>query len=72
LLYILVMRVRIVRQTEGDLCGISLGHYKRNQVYDLAPTLANYLVAENMAMFEMRKSERWPDAPDGIERRQSR
>jgi hypothetical protein len=50
---------------------MSLTHYKRNQVYDLPSTVANYMVAENLAMVEMRNTEKGTAAPNGEERRLS-
>lgn len=62
------MRVRMLRQPEGDVHGISLKHYRPGQVYELPPTLANYLVVEDLAMFEMRDPDARP-VPVEVERR---
>ena len=62
------MRVRIVRQPQGTVTGISLKYYRPGQVYELPPTLADYLVAEEYAIYEMRESNQ-PSRPSGPERR---
>jgi hypothetical protein len=64
------MRVRILRQASGQVNGISLTDYKLGQVYDVSPTLADYLVAEELAMFEMRNPKA-PPQPVEVERRKS-
>lgn len=64
------MRVRIVRQPLGHIHGIALKHYKPGQVYDLPPTLADYLVAADFAIFEMRNPDA-PPRPVEVERRRS-
>ena len=40
------MKVRIIRQPTGTVTGISLKYYRPGEVYELPPTLADYLVAE--------------------------
>jgi hypothetical protein len=62
------MRVRIVREALGTVNGVSLRHYRAHQVYDLPPSLANYLVAQGTANFEMR-NEGAAKPPDQVERR---
>jgi hypothetical protein len=52
------MKVRILRQAVGHVNGVSLRHYRPNQLYEIPPSLANYMVAEGLAMFEMRNAER--------------
>jgi hypothetical protein len=61
------VRVRILRQTIGNVGGFSLRHYREGHVYDVPPDLANYLVAQSLAMFEMRSEDRKP--PGQVERR---
>ncbi len=62
------MRVRIVRRVFGTVNGVSLRRYLPHHVYDLPPDLANYLVAEGVAAFEMRSDEH-PRPPGNVERR---
>ena len=52
------MKVLIVRQPTGSLEGLSLRAYHLGEVYDIAPSVAEYLVAEGFAIVEMRKLER--------------
>jgi hypothetical protein len=63
------MKVRILRQIAGHANGVSLRHYRPNEVYEVPPTLANYMVAEGVASFEMRNQEQRSAPPDGKERR---
>ena len=49
-----LMRVRITRQPLGVVQGMSLKHYRPGEVYELPPSLAEYLVMEDFAIFEMR------------------
>lgn len=65
------MKILIVSQPSGSVGGISLGHYHVGRVYEVEPTLANYLVAEGLATFEMRDGERPHDRPSE-ERRKNR
>jgi hypothetical protein len=51
--------------------GISLDHYHVGRVYEVEPTLANYLVAEGYATFEMRDEEHPHERP-AAERRKKR
>ena len=51
------MRVRITRQPLGVIQGMSLKHYRRGEVYELPPSLAEYLVMEDFAILEMRDRE---------------
>ena len=46
------MRVLIIRQPTGAVDGILLASYHLGESYDLPPTLANYLVARGLAVFE--------------------
>ena len=48
------MRIRIVKQPPAVVEGISLRHYRIGQVYESTSALANYLVAEGYAQFELR------------------
>jgi hypothetical protein len=50
--------VRITRQPNGVVNGVSLRHYKPGRTYELDPLLADYLVLEGFAMIEMRRSQR--------------
>ena len=54
------MKVRITRQPLGVIQGVSLKYYRQGEVYDLPPPLAEYLVMEKCAIFEMRDRERVP------------
>ena len=54
------MRVRITRQPMGIIQGVSLRHYRPGEVYELPPALAEYLVMERYAIFEMRVREKLP------------
>ena len=59
------MRVRITRQPIGMVQGMSLKYYRPGEVYELPPSLAEYLVMEDYAIVEMRD-------PRASDRRQSR
>jgi hypothetical protein len=61
------MRVRIVRQPHGTISGVSLSSYRTGEVYDIPAALAEYLVMESYAIFEMRDRDR----PVEVERRRS-
>ena len=63
-----VMRVRITRQPIGMVQGMSLNYYRTGEVYELPPSLAEYLVMEKYAIVEMRDRERKP-IPIAEERR---
>ncbi len=52
------MKVRITRQPIGVVQGVSLKHYRLGEVYELPPSLAEYLVMEQFAIFEMRDRDR--------------
>ena len=54
------MRVRITRQPIGMVQGMSLNYYRAGEVYELPPSLAEYLVMEKYAIVEMRDRERKP------------
>jgi hypothetical protein len=63
------MKVKILKHTLGHVNGVSLRHYKPNEIYELPPSIANYLVAEGAALFEMRNSGDKSGRYDGKERR---
>ena len=63
------MRVRITRQPIGMVQGMSLKCYRQGEVYDLSPSLAEYLIMEKFAIVEMRDQERTPTLPVIEERR---
>jgi hypothetical protein len=52
------MKVRITRAPRGVVDGMSLHYYHAGEAYDVAPQLAEYLVAEGFASIEMRLRER--------------
>jgi hypothetical protein len=62
------MRVRITRRPEGVVQGVSLLYYRPGEVYDVPPSLAEYLVMEDYAIFEMRDHEK-PPVEVPVERR---
>jgi len=62
------MRVRITRQPNGMVHGMSLNYYRPGEVYDLPPVLAEFLVMEDCATFEMRERDK-PPVPIDVERR---
>ena len=65
------MRVRITRQPIGMVQGMSLNYYRPGEVYELPPSLAEYLVMEKYAIIEMRNREK-AHAPVVEERRRAR
>jgi hypothetical protein len=50
--------VRLIRQPFGTVNGIALHRYRLGQVYDLPPSVAEYLVLEGYAIIEMRRGQR--------------
>jgi hypothetical protein len=52
------MRIRITREPFGSIDGISLRRYRLGTTYDIAPALAEYLVAAGFATIEMRQRQR--------------
>jgi hypothetical protein len=54
------VKIRIVKQLIGVVEGVALHHYRPGHTYDVTPTLANYLVAEGFATFELRHSDAGP------------
>jgi hypothetical protein len=62
------MRVRITRQPLGTVQGMSLKHYRPGEVYELPPSLAEYLVMEQFAILEMRDRDK-PAVPVAVDRR---
>ncbi len=51
------MKIRIVKQPIGTVEGFALHYYRAGHIYEVTPTLANYLVAEGFATFELRDSD---------------
>ena len=45
----------MVRQPEGSVNGVPMNRYRSGRVYDLSPSLADYLIAEGSALLEMRR-----------------
>lgn len=62
------MKVKITRQPVGMIQGVSLNYYRPGEVYELPPSLAEYLVMEQYAILEMRDREK-PPVPIAEERR---
>ena len=62
------MRVKITRQPIGVVQGMALKYYRPGEVYELPPSLAEYLVMEDYAIVEMRDRNR-PPVPFVEERR---
>ena len=62
------MKVRMTRQPVGIVQGLSLKYYRRGEVYELPASLAEYLVMENYAIFEMRDRDKGP-VPVEVDRR---
>jgi hypothetical protein len=52
------MRVKITRQPIGMVQGMSLNYYRPGEVYELPPSLAEYLVMEQYAIVEMRDRDK--------------
>ena len=48
------MKIRILKQPIGLVEGIALNYYRTGHIYEVVPTLANYLVAEGFATFDLR------------------
>ena len=65
------MKVRVLRQSLGHVDGVSLRYYHPGSVYEVPPNVANYLVAEGLARFEMRNDDHPMPPPDVGERRRS-
>lgn len=65
------MKVKIIRQPKGIENGIDLSRYRPGQTYDMATTLAEYLVAEGFALVEMRVKRR-PQQPTNSDRRKTK
>ena len=63
------MKVKILRHSLGHVNGVSLRHYRPNATYEVPPSIANYLVAQGVASFEMRKRDEPANPPEGTERR---
>jgi hypothetical protein len=62
------MRVKITKRPQGVIQGVALKHYRIGEVYDLPPSLAEYLVMEQYAILEMRDPDR-PPVPVDVDRR---
>ena len=62
------MKVKITRRPMGLINGVSLKYYRPGEVYDLPPTLAEFLVMEDYAILEMRDYDK-PAVPVEVERR---
>jgi hypothetical protein len=54
--------MRIIQQSVGSVNGLSLGAYRLGQAYDVRALMADYLMAEGLAMLEMRSA----DGPRGF------
>jgi hypothetical protein len=50
--------VRVIRQPFGTVNGIALHQYRPGHVYELPPSLADYLVLQGFAIIEMRRAQR--------------
>ena len=62
------MKVRITRQPQGYIQGVALNRYRPGEVYEMPPSLAEYLVMEQYATLEMRNPDK-PSVPVAEERR---
>ena len=62
------MKVKITRQPLGMIQGVALNHYRTGEVYELPPSLAEYLVLKKYAIFEMRDPFK-PPVPVAEDRR---
>jgi hypothetical protein len=59
------VKIKIIKQPRGVLEGFRLDRYRVGEVYDVPASLANYLVADEFAMFDSRDpSHRQPRTPD--------
>ena len=63
------MRVRILRQPQGTVSGVTLRNYRPGEVYDIPSTLADYLILEEYAILEMRAHK--SHVPVDVERRRT-
>jgi hypothetical protein len=52
------VKVRIVKRAAGTIDGVALRRYVPGEVYDVSPTLADYLILQGFARPEMRTSNR--------------
>ena len=52
------MQVRIIRAAQRIIDGIDTATLKKGEVYELTSLVANVLIADGVAMPEMRRSER--------------
>jgi hypothetical protein len=62
------MKVKIIREPRGAINGASLKNYRPGEVYDIPSNLAECLVMEKFAIFEMRDRDR-SRVPVAVERR---
>ena len=63
------MKVRIVKRPKGTVDGMTLKTYIPGEVYDISPTLADYLVLQGYAKPEMRSQARVAVKKKGDRRR---
>lgn len=63
------MKITIIKQPAGVVGGFALDHYRSGRVYDVAAHLANYLVAEGLAVFEGREEDATLHAPSNDRRK---
>lgn len=62
-----------MRQPHGSVSGVSLSAYRPGEVYDIPAMLAEYLVVEELAILEMRDSNREREPIEiAVERRRRR
>ena len=52
------VKVRITKRPTGTLEGMELNRYVPGGVYDVSPSIADYLVLEGFAKAEMRRPTR--------------
>ena len=48
----------MIRKGVGTVNGLDLCHYHQGSIYDMDAVLAEYLVLEGFAAFEMRRAQR--------------
>ncbi len=52
------VKVRITKRPAGTLEGMVLSHYVPGEVYDVSPSVADYLILEGFGKPEMRRPVR--------------
>jgi hypothetical protein len=52
------VRVLIVKRPNGTVDGIALKRYTPGEIYDLSPSVADYLVIQGFALPEMRQGRK--------------